>query len=275
MVAREVLDEVRRETSHARIAYETHRTELADFPHRVAESGARVARAEVARDRAAIALERTRVRAPFPGPVAAVAVARGDQVTVGAPLLTLLDETSTELRVPIPADEAATLRRRLAGGAEASAHVALDGNRVTLPLARLAGDQKSGSPVVDAFFRLGGADAGSELAAQVGQVLAVRLALPAQHDLVAVPVQALYENDRIYRIEADRLVAMAAEVVGETDGADGYRLLLRVPGIEAGQRIVTTQLPRAITGLRVRAVGGAAPGERVAAQDAAAPDLAG
>ncbi|MEE4300228.1 MAG: biotin/lipoyl-binding protein, partial [Pseudomonadales bacterium] len=154
MVARDALDAVRREASRARIEFERHSTDLADFPHRIAEAEAQVARAEVARDRAAIELDRTRVTAPFPGPVARVAVARGDQVTVGTPLLTLVDETSVELRVPVPADEAQALRGRLTAGRSAVAEARAGDERLQLPLARLAGDQKDGSPVVDAFFRL-------------------------------------------------------------------------------------------------------------------------
>lgn len=275
MIARDMLDEVRRETSRARIAFERHSTELADFPHRIAETEAKVARAEVARDRAAMELERTRVTAPFPGPVARVSVARGDQVTVGTPLVTLVDEDSVELRVPVPADQARDLRALIREGRSAVAEARIGNEIVHLPLARLAGDQKDGSPVVDAFFRQDERLEVEGARMQVGQVLDVRLALPAEDRLLSVPVQALYENDRIYRVEASRLVAMDAEVVGETEGEDGYRVLLRVPGIEAGHRIVTTQLPRAITGLRVRAVGGAAEGERLAAQGAPRPDVAG
>ena len=267
MVARDALDAVRREASLARIAVEQHRTELADFPHRIAQAEAGLRRAEVARDRAAVELERTRVVAPFPGPVATVEVARGDQVITGTPLLTLVDETSVELRVPVPADDAERLRGRLAEGRTATARVTLAGENIEVPLARLAGDQKDGSTVVDAFFRIDARYGG-----QVGRVVDVRLAFPAEEALVAVPVGALYENDRIYRVEDDRLVAMEAEVVGEADDAEGYRVLLRVPGIEEGDRIVTTQLPRAITGLRVKAVGGLEPGEQLAAQDAARPE---
>ncbi len=250
MIARDIHDEVREDAARARIAIEAYRTELADFPHRIAMAEARVQRAEVARDRAALALSRTEVRAPFPGPIAEVAVARGDQVMTGTPLVTLVDETSVEVRVPLPADDAERLRARLAQGHDAMARMEVAGESVAVPLARLAGDQKAGSTVVDAFFRLD-----ARHGAQVGRVVDVRVALPEEHDVVAIPVQALYENDRIYRIEDERLVAMDAEFVGEAADVEGYRVLLRVPELRADDRIVTTQLPGAITGLKVKAVG--------------------
>ena len=267
MIARDIHDEVREDAARARIAIEAYRTELADFPHRIAMAKARVQRAEVARDRAALALSRTEVRAPFPGPIAEVAVARGDQVMTGTPLVTLVDETSVEVRVPLPADDAESLRARIARGHDAVARMEVAGETVAVPLARLAGDQKAGSTVVDAFFRLD-----ARHGAQVGRVVDVRVALPEEHDVVAVPIQALYENDRIYRIEDERLVAMDAEFVGEAADVEGYRVLLRVPELRADDRIVTTQLPGAITGLKVKAVGFGA--QQVAAQgERAAPAL--
>jgi RND family efflux transporter MFP subunit len=248
MIARADLDAVRREASEARIALERQRTELADFPHRVA-------RAEVALERARLDLSRTAIRAPFPGPVVAVHVARGDQVGPGSPLVSLVDATSMELRVPVPAREIGRLRAR---DDAVVAHTTIAGRELALPLARLAGDQKDGRTVVDAFFALP-----ADAEAPAGQVADVRLALPAETDVVAVPVQALYENERVYRIEDGRLVGMDAEVIGETERGGDYRVLVRVPGLEAGARVITTQLPRAITGLKVAPVG-----ERLASRPA-------
>lgn len=254
MVARELLDEVRRDAAAARIELAQRRSALEDFPHRVARAEAQLQRAEVAAARARMDLDRTRVTAPFPGPVIKVHVARGDQVMAGAPLLSLVDETSVELRVPVPARDAERLRRHLDAGRSISARVDLGGAARTLTLTRLAGAQMDGRSVVDGFFALT-----PDLGAAVGQVVDVRMNLPPEQDVIAVPVQALYENERIYRIENDRLVGMDVEVVGEADYAGGYRVLVRAPGLEAGQQIITTQLPRAITGLRVAPVG-----ERVA-----------
>ena len=50
----------------------------------------------------------------------------------------------------------------------------------------------------------------------------------------------------------DYLEAITVERVGEAEGSDGeHRILVRSPEIRAGQRIITTQLPRAISGLLV------------------------
>jgi hypothetical protein len=86
--------------------------------------------------------------------------------------------------------------------------------------------------------------------------------------VVALPVQSIYENDRIYAIrdvatndssqldgagQEYRLEAITIERVGEAQAEDGqHRILVRSPEISAGQKIITTQLPRAISGLLVK-----------------------
>ena len=78
-----------------------------------------------------------------------------------------------------------------------------------------------------------------------------------RHAVTALPVQSLYENDRIYAVRTDagnenRLEAIAVERVGEVRAEDGqHRILVRSPAIGRGARIITTQLPRAIAGLLV------------------------
>ncbi len=63
-----------------------------------------------------------------------------------------------------------------------------------------------------------------------------------------MPVQSIYENDRVYEVVDDRLQALTVERVGDhaTDAGE-YRILVRGDGLHAG-RIITTQLPKAISG---------------------------
>lgn len=69
--------------------------------------------------------------------------------------------------------------------------------------------------------------------------------------LLALPVQSIYENDRIYEVRENRR-AIAIERVGEYQTESGeYRILVRSHELNAGQKIITTQLPKAISGLLV------------------------
>ncbi len=265
MVARALLDEVREDAARARMAVARHRSELADYPNRIARQEAAVVRAEVAEERQRVDLERTRIRAPFAGPVLVVHVARGNQVLPGTPLVRLADADSFEVRATLPGSYASRLRRQLQDGVQAAASVEVAGASIELELLRLASAQKNGRSGIDAFFAI---DAGELL--ELGRVVEARVTLPAEPDLVALPVQAIYENNRIYRVEDERLVAMDVEVVGESDSGYGYRLLVRSPELRAGQRVITTQLPQAMTGLRVAPIG-----KRLASGDGAAEGNAG
>ena len=82
------------------------------------------------------------------------------------------------------------------------------------------------------------------------------ITLPPEADLVALPVQSIYENDRIYLVHNDRLKALTVERLGDHQTRAGeYRILVRSGELEAGQSILTTQLPKAISGLLVQPIG--------------------
>jgi hypothetical protein len=77
--------------------------------------------------------------------------------------------------------------------------------------------------------------------------------MPAQPNVVALPIHSLYENNKIYRVEDNRLVGIDVEEVGDfVDAENNFRVLIRSAQLQAGDRIITTQLPRAITGLLVQ-----------------------
>lgn len=249
MVARALLDEARQDAAHARMTLARFRAALADYPHRIAQQQAALAGAEVAEERSRVDLDRTEIRAPFSGPVLGVDVARGNQVLPGTPLLQLADADSFEVRTTLPTEQATRLRSQLQDGHLVTAETLVGDNRIPLYLERLASAQKSGRSGIDAFFAI---DAGP--GAELGRVVDLRVTMPSEPDLVALPAQAIYENHRIYRVEAGRLLPMTIEVVGESHGEAGYRMLVRSSELRAGQRIITTQLPQAMSGLRVEPV---------------------
>lgn len=269
MVARALLDEVREDAARTRMDLARYHAELADFPNRIQRQEAAVARAEVAEERSRIDLERTRIRAPFDGPVLAVHVARSNQVQSGTPLLRMADADSFEVRATLPNAQAGRLRQQLATAEPITATAQIGGASQPLILQRLASAQRNGRTGTDAFFRLDG-----NPTVELGRVVELQVTLPAEPDLVALPVQAIYDNDRIYRIEQGRLQAVEVEVVGSSQDEAGYRMLVRAAQLRAGQQIITTQLPQAMNGLRVAPVS-----ERLAARsdpesDPGTPDQA-
>ena len=66
--------------------------------------------------------------------------------------------------------------------------------------------------------------------------------LPAQQNLIAIPVQSLYNNEKVFLVRDSRLVGVPVNRVGELDTDEsGYQLLVQSEALIAGAPIVTTQ----------------------------------
>lgn len=246
LISQGLLDEVIAQANQAAITFEDHRRRLTDLPNRIAAQRAVVEQSRVLVERAEVELAKTRITAPFGGPVLAVHVAPGDRSRLGAPLIEMADATAFEVRVQVPVSYEPRFQRHLNAGHGVSATLA-DGRQ--LDLVRLARLVRPGQSGLDAFFRLPAA--GSALP-PIGRILDLRIRLPEEPDVVALPVASLYENDRIYAVEDRRLRAIRVERVGELHTPEGeYRVLVRSPELADGVQVITTQLPKAVSGLLV------------------------
>ncbi|MEZ5559446.1 MAG: hypothetical protein R3E86_13005 [Pseudomonadales bacterium] len=255
LISQSLLDEVVAQANEADIRLQNHQRALADFPNRLAAQKALVARAEAQLAQAELDLRKTRVVAPFTGPVLAVHVAPGDRSSLGAPLVEMADAQGFEVRVQVPADYETRLQRYLQQGIPVRATAP---DHQQLQLSRLGGRVKSGQSGLDAFFAFAAQPDGSVPA--IGRVLDLVIELPAEPALVALPVSALYENDRVYAVRDRRLQAINVTRVGEQQLPDGeYRVLVRSADLNGDERIITTQLPKAISGLLVETPDGARP----------------
>jgi len=248
LISQSVLDEVQAQTDQVTMDRQTHEYRLAELPHRLRAQQALLERAEAVTALTRLELERTRILAPFAGPVLALHVAEGDRSRAGAPLLQIAAADSYELRVQIPAGDGPRFRARLHTGDSITATVPGSG---PMPLVRVAGQVKPGQSGVDAFFALASGPAG--LLAALGQTIEVAIELPEEPDVVALPVSALYENNRIYAVEFDRLTPIEVERVGDTrKGGGATQVLVRSPELAGRRQVITSQLPRATPGLLVQ-----------------------
>ncbi|MEZ5489680.1 MAG: hypothetical protein R3F50_05100 [Gammaproteobacteria bacterium] len=67
-----------------------------------------------------------------------------------------------------------------------------------------------------------------------------------------MPVHALYPDQTLYRVVEDRLQAIRYQQLGDyLDAGGDLNVLVRSQEIRAGDRLMISQLPRAITGLLV------------------------
>jgi hypothetical protein len=101
---------------------------------------------------------------------------------------------------------------------------------------------------VDALFEISSDDAKLFVMGEVHEVI---LNLPAIADIYSIPVSSIYGTNRIYRVEKGRLVAINVEKLGGQIKGDNQFILVRSDKLAPGDEIITTQLPHAMSGLKV------------------------
>lgn len=213
--------------------------------------------AKASEQQAELDVSRTTITAPFAGLVVEVPVAVGDRVRNSQTLVTVYDQQQLEVRALIPNRYLAQLRQALNTDLHPQAHVLATGyERLQVPLARLASAVRAGSGGVDGYFALP-EDSGLELHRNI----ALMLNLPPAADSIAVPSQAIFGLNAVFVIdEESRLERVAVERLGDTLDAEGNKLVaIRSAELSAGTAILATQLPAAITGLKVKAANSSAP----------------
>ncbi|HBN15697.1 MAG TPA: hypothetical protein DD407_11725 [Pseudohongiella sp.] len=255
MIADAQLDEVRHEATERAMVHASHQATLADYPNQIAQAEAALEESRASLARAELDLRHTQVAAPFNGRILSLGVAVGDRISVGSELLQVADYDRLQVRASLPIEMAAQLRGSLQSGQVVTATIndatsASEQSAQVLELKGLAGNVKSGQSGIDGFFKV---PADATLA--LGAVVNLNVRLPLERDVVAVPMHAIYDNDRIYRIDHSRLEAVQVERVGEhIDQQGNYHVLVRSQSLTAGDQIMVSQLPTAMTGLLVNPV---------------------
>lgn len=245
------VDSARQNLVRQQLALDNRQQSIADHANRNTQVEARLARAKAQREVTELDLQQSRIAAPFRARVAKVPVALGDRVRVGDSLVELYDLSALEVRAQIPDSQIEPVRRALDAGERLEATGTADGVDIELRLDRLAGEVAKGSGGIEGLFSV---PAEADWLA-VGRFVNVRLRLPEVPGVVALPRQALYGKDRVYQVVDDRLQPVTVSYLGSRSAANGEEeILVKSDAVKAGDRIVVTQLPNAIEGLRVRAI---------------------
>jgi len=221
--------------------------DINEHPARLAQLKATQSRAQALLEQSKVNLARSEIRAPFDGRVAGLTVALGDRVRAGDSLLTIYDLNQLEVRAQIPGRYIGQVRRMLSQGQSLTARAWLDGEEKTLTLSRLSGEVRQDSGGIDGLFRLND----NQDPLPLGTFVELQLQLAEQDRVIELPFSALYGMDRVYLVEDEHLRSVTIERVGERISSSGNTLLIRSEELESGDLIATTQLPNAITGLRV------------------------
>ncbi|MCP4698283.1 MAG: HlyD family efflux transporter periplasmic adaptor subunit [Gammaproteobacteria bacterium] len=241
------LDEASQTVERQRLVLDARRFEIKNHTARLAQLQARRARAAALHNAARLDLNRTRINAPFAGVVTKVFVAPGDRVRSGEALLSLYDKQTLEIRAQIPNRHQYTVIEALAAGQALRARV-LREQPVFLLLDRLSGQVNQGSGGIDGLFRI---NEGRDLL-HLGQFVSLSLQLPALPGVISLPFEAVYGEDRVYKLHGERMAAVKIERIGELQTPAGKtRILARIPDLQAGEQIISTRLPNAMHGLKV------------------------
>lgn len=248
--------------NQAELAYEENTVKLLELD-------ARIARITAQRDAAQIDLERTRITAPFDGVISDLQVSEGDRVRIGDPLMRLQNPAAIEIRAQLPARIARSINQSLQEGAVISASIeaGFDDDDRQLPgrLLRVSGQTSAGSGGVDSFIAVsGGVDPGLT-GLRLGSTVRVLLQLPEENNVIVVPAEAIYGNDRLYKLDGDRMLMVDIERVGERALDDGRtEVLVRTPQLARKEKIIVTKLANAADGLLVApSLPGEQPGSRL------------
>jgi multidrug efflux pump subunit AcrA (membrane-fusion protein) len=243
------IDEAEQIVVKQQLAVNIRALSVNDHGARLAQLKARATKAEALRDLAALDVKRSSVKAPFTGKVTSVRVSPGDRTKIGDILVELYDHSTLEIRAQIPTQYENTLQQALASDTAITGFALLSQQTIAVTLDRISGKIIQGSGGLDGLFRIN--DANKQL--QVGRTLELRLSLPSISNAIALPREAIYGSDRIYRLAGERMSALSVERVGEMQTEDGNNyVIVKSPDIKAGDNIITTQLPNAIDGLLVK-----------------------
>ena len=249
-ISDQMMSSILRESHHQAISLQTKSGVVKDFENRFTRGQARLQRAQATLREAETLLKRTVVRAPFGGRITRVYPAPGERVSVGTNLVEMYDTAALEIRAQIPLRILPGLQRVLEGTDPQSlkAWVRTDDGVLASHLDRLSGKVSSGQSGIDGLFIVPGASEKLVL----GRAVNLILNLPQEAGVVAVPIQSIYGENRIYLASDGRLQGVTVERLGEvTDDTGHFNVLVRAPEIKSGDQIVTTQLSNAITGLKV------------------------
>lgn len=243
------LDQARQEAARQALVVINRELAISNHDSRVRQLEARLLRARAELEQRQLELDRSRVEAPFSGLVSRLAVAPGDRVRKADVMLELYDPRALEVRARIPAPYRDELHQSLTQGLPILGLTGLGDGEVRLRLERLSGAADPRG--IDGLFRI---DKGLH-GLRLGEMLQFRLQRPPQDNALSLPYQSLYGGDRVYLLEEGRMRAARIQPLGNLIDDQGEERLLVASGeIHAGDQVVITHLPNAVTGLRAEAV---------------------
>ncbi|MCH2159240.1 MAG: HlyD family efflux transporter periplasmic adaptor subunit [Oleiphilaceae bacterium] len=229
--------------AQSELAVTNREQSIKDHEPRLAQLQAQLKRAEARLELAQRDLGKTKITAPFDGSITSVNVSPGERVQAGATIATIFDTAKVEYKAQIPNSVLASVSTAIASGEKVHA-VVKDKNFV---LDRLSDSANLSHGGHDAWFL---AEDSSQI--PLNQSVKLVMKLPEQQDVIALPISSIYGTNLVFKVVDDRLESLNVDIIGNLySDTQRDRILVRSNQLEDGDRIITTQLPKAINGLKV------------------------
>jgi multidrug efflux pump subunit AcrA (membrane-fusion protein) len=241
-------DSQKQALQNQKLALNARKLSVTDHPARLAQLEARLSRNRALALQAQHDLQRATVVAPFDGIILNIMVSPGERVRPGEVLLETYATGQVELRALLPQKFVAIIKQSLADEIPLQAKLQTDAAESVVSLSRISGLITDGGHGVDALFVINN-EAVEELT--IGETLELTLFLPPVENAFSLPVSSIYGSNRIYRVEDERLVAVKVEKLGNQYINDNQFVLVSSEKLKAGDEIIITQLPHAVSGLKV------------------------
>lgn len=230
------------------LALKARQLNVDNHPARLAQLEARLKQKQAQLEQAEKDLDSTTVTAPFKGIVLKTHVSPGERVRPSEALVDVYSTDQIELRAQLPQKHVDDVRRALANGEQLPAYAVTSVGDIPLHLHRISGTFTKTGSGVDALFQIQPEDADKLI---IGEVLDIIVDLPEIKNVYSIPVSSLYGTNRIYRVTDGRLEMVQVERVGNQLVDRRNSLLIKSDTLHDGDEVITTQLPHAISGLKV------------------------
>jgi len=241
-------DSQKQALQNQKLALKARQLTVTNHPARLAQLQARLAHKRALAQQAEKDLQRASVLAPFDGIVLSTNASPGERVRPGEELMKLYSTENVELRAQLPQKFVSIIKKSLAQQDELQAIVKTYDQDIEVELHRISGAVAQTGIGVDALFEIPAEDADLFI---MGEVLEVILNLPEIYDVYSIPVSSIYGTNRIYRIENERLAAINVEKLGGQIKQGKQFVLVRSEKLKSGDEVITTQLPHAVSGLKI------------------------
>ena len=247
LISQSEFDVTERVEQQARLAVTAREAAIREYDSRAAVLKAELQRAQASLEKAMQDLEDAEITAPYTGRITEIHVAAGNHVRNASPLVDMFDHTTTEIRTLIPNRHLAQVRKSITGEIELEAVAELDDEQLLLKLNRLASTVGTGHGGVDAYFRM----SSNSIYPELGRSVTVLLSLSPVEDASAIPYQAVYGSNHVFKVNSGSLKSATIKRHGQLVRNNKTYIVATSSDLEADDLLVTTQLNNAVDGLKV------------------------